>query len=109
MKGIYIRSYRLSRVIIIAWLLYQVIFGGKYWIDTWFNPPYASAGNIEVFAKGQILICSNYDRLELYDMHLESWTRLGGEPMKSLIKRYMHGKKIWTGFIKKISFMWKEA
>lgn len=78
MKGIYIRLYRLSRVIIIAWLLYQVIFGGKYWIDSWFNPPYASAGNIDVFAKGQILICSNYDRLELYDMHLESWTRLGG-------------------------------
>ena len=53
MKGIY---YRLTHMIVIIWILYQLIWGGKYWIDTWFNPPYASVGNIDVFAKGQILI-----------------------------------------------------
>ena len=75
MKGIY---YRLTHMIVIIWVLYQLIWGGKYWIDTWFNPPYASVGNIDVFAKGQILIYSKHDHLELYDMHLENWTRLGG-------------------------------
>ena len=78
-KEIRIRSYRLCRMIIIVWLLYQIIFGGKYWIDTWFSPLYApSSDTIEAFYKGRIVIDSMDSHIELWDMHLEEWTRYGG-------------------------------
>ena len=82
-KKIALRGGILCGALLSVWILYQVLFGFKYWLDTWFDPPYApfSSGKycVEVFHRGQILVhCNEYNDLALWDMHLEEWTRHGG-------------------------------
>jgi len=82
-KKIVLRGGKLCGALLSIWILYQVLFGFKYWLDTWFDPPYApfSSGKycVEVFHRGQILVhCNEYNDLALWDMHLEEWTRYGG-------------------------------
>ena len=82
-KKIALRGGILCGALLSVWILYQVLFGFKYWLDTWFDPPYApfSSGKycVEVFHRGQILVYRNeYNDLALWDMHLEEWTRHGG-------------------------------
>ena len=82
-KKIVLRGGILCGALLSGWILYQVLFGFKYWLDTWFDPPYApfSSGKycVEVFHRGQILVhCNEYNDLALWDMHLEEWTRHGG-------------------------------
>ena len=82
-KKIVLRGGILCGTLLSVWILYQVLFGFKYWLDTWFDPPYApfSSGKycVEVFHRGQILVhCNEYNDLALWDMHLEEWTRYGG-------------------------------
>ena len=82
-KKIALRGGILCGALLSVWILYQVLFGFKYWLDTWFDPPYApfSSGKycVEVFHRGQILVhCNEYNDLALWDMHLEEWTRYGG-------------------------------
>ena len=82
-KKIVLRGGKLCGALLSVWILYQVLFGFKYWLDTWFDPPYApfSSGKycVEVFHRGQILVhCNEYNDLALWDMHLEEWTRYGG-------------------------------
>ena len=82
-KKIVLCGGRLCGALLSVWILYQVLFGFKYWLDTWFDPPYApfSSGKycVEVFHRGQILVhCNEYNDLALWDMHLEEWTRYGG-------------------------------
>ena len=64
-----------------VWILYQVLFGFKYWLNTWFAPinsPFAFKGYIESFNKSKIVIYRKDKHSELWDMHLEEWTRYGG-------------------------------
>ncbi|MEX5286053.1 hypothetical protein QCO44_10495 [Selenomonas sputigena] len=82
-KKIALRGGILCGALLSVWILYQVLFGFKYWLVTWFDPPYApfSSGKycVEVFHRGQILVhCNEYNDLALWDMHLEEWTRYGG-------------------------------
>ena len=82
-KKIVLRGGKLCGALLSVWILYQVLFGFKYWMDTWFDPPYApfSSGKycVDVFHKGQILVYRNeYNDMALWDMHLEEWTRHGG-------------------------------
>ena len=82
-KKIVLRGGILCGTLLSVWILYQVLFGFKYWLVTWFDPPYApfSSGKycVEVFHRGQILVhCNEYNDLALWDMHLEEWTRHGG-------------------------------
>ena len=82
-KKIVLRGGILCGTSLSVWILYQVLFGFKYWLVTWFDPPYApfSSGKyyVEVFHRGQILVhCNEYNDLALWDMHLEEWTRHGG-------------------------------
>jgi len=82
-KKIALRGGILCGTLLSVWILYQVLFGFKYWLVTWFDPPYApfSSGKycVEVFHRGQILVhCNEYNDLALWDMHLEEWTRHGG-------------------------------
>ena len=82
-KKIVLRGGILCGTLLSVWILYQVLFGFKYWLVTWFDPPYApfSSGKycVEVFHRGQILVhCNEYNDLALWDMHLKEWTRYGG-------------------------------
>ena len=82
-KKIALRGGILCGALLSGWILYQVLFGFKYWLDTWFDPPYApfSSGKycVEVFHRGQILVYRNeHNDMALWDMHLEEWTRHGG-------------------------------
>ena len=82
-KKIVLRGGILCGALLSVWILYQVLFGFKYWMDTWFDPPYApfSSGKycVDVFHKGQILVYRNeHNDMALWDMHLEEWTRHGG-------------------------------
>ena len=82
-KKIFLCGGKLCGALLSIWILYQVLFGFKYWLVTWFDPPYApfSSGKycVEVFHRGQILVhCNEYNHLALWDMHLEEWTRYGG-------------------------------
>ena len=82
-KKIVLRGGILCGALLSVWILYQVLFGFKYWLDTWFDPPYApfSSGKycVEVFHRGQILVYRNeHNDMALWDMHLEEWTRHGG-------------------------------
>ena len=82
-KKIALRGGILCGALLSIWILSQVLFGFKYWLDTWFDPPYepfsARKYCVEVFHRGQILVhCNEYNDLALWDMHLEGWTRHGG-------------------------------
>ena len=82
-KKIALRGGILCGALLSVWILYQVLFGFKYWLVTWFDPPYApfSSGQycVEVFHRGQILVYRNeHNDMALWDMHLEEWTRHGG-------------------------------
>ena len=80
-KKIVLRGGRLCGALLSVWILYQVLFGFKYWLNTWFAPinsPFAFKGYIEAFNKSQIVIYRKDKHSELWDMHLEEWTRYGG-------------------------------
>ena len=82
-KKIVLRGGKLCGALLSVWILYQVLFGFKYWLDTWFDPPYepfsARKYCVEVFHRGQILVYRNeHNDMALWDMHLEEWTRHGG-------------------------------
>lgn len=82
-KKIVLRGGILCGTLLSVWILYQVLFGFKYWLDTWFDPPYgpyiSPEYDIEIFCKGQILVHrSQSNQVALWDMHLEEWTRHGG-------------------------------
>ena len=82
-KKIALRGGILCGALLSVWILYQVLFGFKYWLDTWFDPPYepfsARKYCVEVFHRGQILVYRNeHNDMALWDMHLEEWTRHGG-------------------------------
>ena len=82
-KKIALRGGILCGALLGVWILYQVLFGFKYWLDTWFDPPYepfsARKYCVEVFHRGQILVYRNeHNDMALWDMHLEEWTRHGG-------------------------------
>ena len=82
-KKIVLRGGKLCGALLSVWILYQVLFGFKYWLDTWFDPPYgpyiSPEYDIEIFCKGQILVHrSQSNQVALWDMHLEEWTRHGG-------------------------------
>ena len=82
-KKIVLRGGILCGALLSVWILYQVLFGFKYWLDTWFDPPYgpyiSPEYDIEIFCKGQILVHrSQSNQVALWDMHLEEWTRHGG-------------------------------
>ena len=82
-KKIVLRGGILCGALLSVWILYQVLFGFKYWLDTWFDPPYepfsARKYCVEVFHRGQILVYRNeHNDMALWDMHLEEWTRHGG-------------------------------
>ena len=82
-KKIALRGGILCGALLSGWILYQVLFGFKYWLDTWFDPPYepfsARKYCVEVFHRGQILVYRNeHNDMALWDMHLEEWTRHGG-------------------------------
>ena len=82
-KKIVLRGGILCGTLLSVLILYQVLFGFKYWLDTWFDPPYgpyiSPEYDIEIFCKGQILVHrSQSNQVALWDMHLEEWTRHGG-------------------------------
>ena len=82
-KKIALRGGILCGALLSVWILYQVLFGFKYWLNTWFDPPYepfsARKYCVEVFHRGQILVYRNeHNDMALWDMHLEEWTRHGG-------------------------------
>ena len=82
-KKIVLRGGILCGALLSVWILYQVLSGFKYWLDTWFDPPYepfsARKYCVEVFHRGQILVYRNeHNDMALWDMHLEEWTRHGG-------------------------------
>ena len=82
-KKIALRGGILCGALLSVWILYQVLFGFKYWLDTWFDPPYepfsARKYCVEVFHRGQILVYRNeHNDMAQWDMHLEEWTRHGG-------------------------------
>ena len=82
-KKIVLCGGKLCGALLSVWILYQVLFGFKYWLDTWFDPPYgpyiSPEYDIEIFCKGQILVHrSQSNQVALWDMHLEEWTRHGG-------------------------------
>ena len=80
-KKIVFRGGKLCGALLSVWILYQVLFGFKYWLNTWFAPinsPFAFKGYIESFNKSQIVIYRKDKHSELWDMHLEEWTRYGG-------------------------------
>ena len=82
-KKIVLRGGKLCGALLSVWILYQVLFGFKYWLNTWFDPPYepfsARKYCLEVFHRGQILVYRNeHNDMALWDMHLEEWTRHGG-------------------------------
>ena len=80
-KKIVLRGGKLCGALLSVWILYQVLFGFKYWLNTWFAPinsPFAFKGYIEAFDKSQIVIYRKDEHSELWDMHLEEWTRYGG-------------------------------
>ena len=80
-KKIVLCGGKLCGALLSVWILYQVLFGFKYWLNTWFAPinsPFAFKGYIESFNKSQIVIYRKDKHSELWDMHLEEWTRYGG-------------------------------
>ena len=80
-KKIVLRGGKLCGALLSVWILYQILFGFKYWLNTWFAPinsPFAFKGYIESFNKSQIVIYRKDEHSELWDMHLEEWTRYGG-------------------------------
>ena len=82
-KKIVLSGGKLCGALLSVWILYQVLFGFKYWLNTWFDPPYgpyiSPEYDIEIFCKGQILVHrSQSNQVALWDMHLEEWTRHGG-------------------------------
>lgn len=82
-KKIVLCGGKLCGALLSVCILYQVLFGFKYWLDTWFDPPYgpyiSPEYDIEIFCKGQILVHrSQSNQVALWDMHLEEWTRHGG-------------------------------
>ena len=80
-KKIVLRGGKLCGTLLSVWILYQVLFGFKYWLNTWFAPinsPFAFKGYIESFNKRQIVVYRKDKHSELWDMHLEEWTRYGG-------------------------------
>ena len=80
-KKIVLRGGKLCGALLSVWILYQVLFGFKYWLNTWFAPinsPFAFEGYIEAFNESQIVIYRKHKHFELWDMHLEEWTRYGG-------------------------------
>lgn len=80
-KKIALRGGILCGALLSVWILYQVLFGFKYWLNTWFAPinsPFAFKGYIEVFNESQMAIYRKRKHSELWDMHLEEWTRYGG-------------------------------
>ena len=80
-KKIVLRGGILCGALLSVWILYQVLFGFKYWLNTWFAPinsPFAFKGYIEVFNESQMAIYRKRKHSELWDMHLEEWTRYGG-------------------------------
>jgi hypothetical protein len=80
-KKIVLRGGILCGTLLSVWILYQVLFGFKYWLNTWFAPinsPFAFKGYIEVFNESQMAIYRKRKHSELWDMHLEEWTRYGG-------------------------------
>ena len=82
-KKIVLRGGKLCGALLSVWILYQVLFGFKYWLNTWFDPPYepfsARKYCVEVFHREQILVYRNeHNDMALWDMHLEEWTRHGG-------------------------------
>ena len=80
-KKIVLRGGKLCGTLLSVWILYQVLFGFKYWLNTWFAPinsPFAFKGYIESFNKSQIVVYRKDKHSELWDMHLEEWTRYGG-------------------------------
>ena len=82
-KKIVLRGGKLCGALLSVWILYQILFGFKYWLVTWFDPPYgpyiSPEYDIEIFCKGQILVHrSQSNQVALWDMHLEEWTRHGG-------------------------------
>ena len=80
-KKIALRGGILCGTLLSVWILYQVLFGFKYWLNTWFAPinsPFAFKGYIESFNKSQIVVYRKDKHSELWDMHLEEWTRYGG-------------------------------
>ena len=80
-KKIVLRGGKLCGALLSVWILYQVLFGFKYCLNTWFAPinsPFAFKGYIESFNKSQIVVYRKDKHSELWDMHLEEWTRYGG-------------------------------
>ena len=80
-KKIVLCGGKLCGALLSVWILYHVLFGFKYWLNTWFAPinsPFAFEGYIEAFNKSQIVIYRKDEHSELWDMHLEEWTRYGG-------------------------------
>lgn len=80
-KKIVLCGGKLCGALLSIWILYQVLFGFKYWLNTWFAPinsPFAFKGYIEVFNESQMAIYRKRKHSELWDMHLEEWTRYGG-------------------------------
>ena len=80
-KKIVLCGGKLCGALLSVCILYQVLFGFKYWLNTWFAPinsPFAFKGYIEAFNKSQIVIYRKDKHSELWDMHLEEWTRYGG-------------------------------
>ena len=80
-KKIVLRGGKLCGTLLSVWILYQVLFGFKYWLNTWFAPinsPFAFKGYIESFNKSHIVVYRKDKHSELWDMHLEEWTRYGG-------------------------------
>ena len=80
-KKIVLCGGKLCGALLSVWILYQVLFGFKYWLNTWFAPinsPFAFKGYIESFNKSKIVIYRKDKHSELWDMHLEEWTRYGG-------------------------------
>ena len=80
-KKIVLCGGKLCGALLSVWILYQVLFGFKYWLNTWFAPinsPFAFEGYIEAFNESQIVIYRKHKHFELWDMHLEEWTRYGG-------------------------------
>ena len=58
-KKIVLRGGKLCGTLLSVWILYQVLFGFKYWLNTWFAPinsPFAFKGYIESFNKSQIVV-----------------------------------------------------
>ena len=80
-KKIVLCGGKLCGALLSVWILYHVLFGFKYWLNTWFAPinsPFAFEGYIEAFNESQIVIYRKHKHFELWDMHLEEWTRYGG-------------------------------